>query len=168
MKMSNLTILLQKKFPLTKTGMICSTPFSIDIIFTNSDEHEYLLFYYMSNEGRTYGQTSYRNFNQHYNRQRRNVSGISQILCESWLCTKCSCSRSRTNYDTDVVVSVLSLVLTALLLVKFNWAGSFSTTTEAGTTLNYFAIVSMVIGYVVIPILVYYYANANKMEKTNG
>lgn len=75
---------------------------------------------------------------------------------------------AKKNYFTDVVVSVLSLVLTALLLVKFNWAGSFSTTTEAGTTLNYFAIVSMVIGYVVIPILVYYYANANKTEKTNG
>ena len=58
------------------------------------------------------------------------------------------------NFFTDVVVSVLSLALTVLLLVKFDWAGSFSITTETGTTLNCFAIVSMIIGYIIIPVLV--------------
>ena len=69
---------------------------------------------------------------------------------------------AKKNFTTDVVVSVLSLVLTALLLFKFNWAGSFSTTTETGTSLNYFAIVSMIIGYVIIPIFVYFYAKKQK------
>lgn len=72
------------------------------------------------------------------------------------------------NFFTDVVVSVLSLVLTGLLLIKFNWVGSFSTVAEDGTSsLNMFAIIAMIIGYVVIPIAVYFYAKSNA-EKVNG
>ena len=66
------------------------------------------------------------------------------------------------NFFTDVIVSIVSLVLTALLLIKFDWAGSFSTTTETGTVVNYFAVISMIIGYVVIPVLVYLYAKKQK------
>ncbi len=75
---------------------------------------------------------------------------------------------AKKNFITDVVVSVMALVLTVLLLIKFDWAGSFSTTTETGTTVNYFAVIAMLIGYIVIPVLVYIYANRNKSEKVNG
>ncbi|MBR2675074.1 MAG: APC family permease [Mogibacterium sp.] len=75
---------------------------------------------------------------------------------------------AKKNYITDVVVSVISLVLTVVLLVKFDWAGSFSTTTDAGTTLNYFAVIAMIIGYIIIPIFVYFYAKANATENANG
>ena len=70
------------------------------------------------------------------------------------------------NFFTDVIVSILSLLLTVLLLIKFNWKGSFSSTNAAGdTVLNYFAIVSMIIGYVIIPVFVYFYAKAHAGEK---
>ncbi len=72
---------------------------------------------------------------------------------------------AKKNFATDVVVSVISLVLTALLLFKFDWKGSFSTTTETGTSLNMFAIVAMLIGYVIIPVLVYFYAKAHTDKK---
>ena len=63
---------------------------------------------------------------------------------------------------------MLSLILTALLLIKFDWAGSFSTVDEAGvSSLNVFAVVAMIIGYVVIPVLVYFYAKKNT-EKVDG
>ena len=75
---------------------------------------------------------------------------------------------AKKNFFTDVVVSVLSLVLTALLLIKFDWVGSFSTVDEAGvSSLNVFAVVAMIIGYVVIPVLVYFYAKKNT-EKVDG
>ena len=75
---------------------------------------------------------------------------------------------AKKNFFTDVVVSVLSLILTALLLIKFDWAGSFSTVDEAGvSSLNVFAVVAMIIGYVVIPVLVYFYAKKNT-EKVDG
>ena len=69
---------------------------------------------------------------------------------------------AKKNFFTDVIVSIISLVLTALLLIKFDWAGSFSTSTETGTVVNYFAVISMIIGYVVIPVLVYLYAKKQK------
>lgn len=72
---------------------------------------------------------------------------------------------AKKNFATDVVVSVISLILTALLLFKFDWKGSFSTTTETGTSLNMFAIVAMLIGYVIIPVLVYFYAKAHTDKK---
>lgn len=72
---------------------------------------------------------------------------------------------AKKNFATDVVVSVISLVLTALLLFKFDWKRSFSTTTETGTSLNMFAIVAMLIGYVIIPVLVYFYAKAHTDKK---
>ena len=75
---------------------------------------------------------------------------------------------AKKSFFTDVVVSVLSLVLTALLLIKFDWVGSFSIVAEDGTSsLNMFAIIAMIIGYVIIPIAVYFYAKANA-EKVNG
>lgn len=72
---------------------------------------------------------------------------------------------AKKNFATDVVVSVISLILTALLLFKFDWKGSFSTTTETGTSLNMFAIVAMLIGYVIIPILVSFYAKTHTDKK---
>ncbi len=75
---------------------------------------------------------------------------------------------AKKNFITDVVVSILSLVLTVILLAKFNWVGSFSTTTDAGTSLNYFAVISMFIGYIIIPAFVHFYAKSKKSEKVNG
>lgn len=76
---------------------------------------------------------------------------------------------AKRNFFTDVVISGISLLLTVVLLVKFDWAGSFSTTSETGvTSLNYFAIIAMIIGYVVIPVLVHIYANKNRSEQING
>lgn len=62
----------------------------------------------------------------------------------------------------DVVIPVLALGLTVLLLSKFNWAGQFTTKTDAGVVPNTFAIVAMVLGYVVIPAVLMVW---NKIKK---
>ncbi len=59
------------------------------------------------------------------------------------------------SFLTDVVFSVLSLVLTLLLLVKFNWVGQFSKVVDGVSVANWYAITAMVLGYVVLPIFVY-------------
>ena len=61
------------------------------------------------------------------------------------------------NFFTDVIIPVLSVLLTVLLLVKFNWVKQFTINTDGVLTPNYLAIVSMIIGYVFIPLMVYIY-----------
>ena len=65
------------------------------------------------------------------------------------------------SFMMDVIVPIIALLLTVLLLVKFNWAQQFSTKLDDGTTtLNIKAVVSMVIGYVILPICLRIYMRA--------
>lgn len=58
------------------------------------------------------------------------------------------------NFITDVVISIVSLLLTVLLLVKFNWKGQFSIKNANGDmVLNMYAITAMVIGYIILPVV---------------
>ncbi|MDG3062394.1 MULTISPECIES: APC family permease [Lacticaseibacillus] len=59
---------------------------------------------------------------------------------------------ARPNVLTDMVCPAVSLILTVLLLIKFDWIGQF-TILDANNqhAPNYFAIVAMILGYVVIP-----------------
>ena len=67
------------------------------------------------------------------------------------------------NVITDVIIPIIGLFLTILLLVKFNWAQQFSTKLDDGTTtLNIKAVVSMVIGYVILPICLRIYMRGKK------
>lgn len=60
------------------------------------------------------------------------------------------------NWFTDVVCPAVSVVLTCLLLYKFNWKGQFSTTNADGVSqLNWYAITAMFIGYVVLPAVLF-------------
>lgn len=63
---------------------------------------------------------------------------------------------AKKNFVTDVVFPVISVVLTVLLLVKFNWKGQFSVKNEAGEMVaNWYAITAMFIGYVVLPLALF-------------
>ena len=66
------------------------------------------------------------------------------------------------NFILDVPVSLLSLVLTLLLLAKFKWAAQFSVTVDGVTKPNLYAIFAMILGYIVLPILVYLYRSSKK------
>lgn len=58
------------------------------------------------------------------------------------------------NVVVDVCIPILALTFTVLLLYKFSWAKQFTITLDSGeVVLNIFAIVAMVIGYVVLPIV---------------
>ncbi len=67
------------------------------------------------------------------------------------------------NFVTDVVFSIISLVLTVLLLWQFNWVGRFSITNAEGVKVaNWYAIIAMFIGYVVLPVVLMIYNKSNK------
>ena len=67
------------------------------------------------------------------------------------------------SFMMDVIVPIIALLLTVLLLVKFNWVQQFSTKLDDGTTtLNIKAVVSMVIGYVILPICLRIYMRGKK------
>lgn len=67
------------------------------------------------------------------------------------------------SFVMDVIIPIIALLLTVLLLVKFNWAQQFSNKLDDGTTtLNIKAVVSMVIGYVILPICLRIYMRGKK------
>ena len=67
------------------------------------------------------------------------------------------------NLITDVIIPIIGLFLTVLLLIKFNWAQQFSTKLDDGTTImNMKAIISMIIGYLVLPIVLRIYMRTKK------
>ena len=67
------------------------------------------------------------------------------------------------NLITDVIIPIIGLFLTVLLLIKFNWAQQFSTKLDDGTTtMNMKAIISMIIGYLVLPIVLRIYMRTKK------
>ena len=67
------------------------------------------------------------------------------------------------SFVMDVIIPIIALLLTVLLLVKFNWTQQFSNKLDDGTTtLNIKAVVSMVIGYVILPICLRIYMRGKK------
>lgn len=65
------------------------------------------------------------------------------------------------SFFTDVVIPVIGLILTILLLAKFNWVGQFTVKAADGTvTANLWAIAAMIIGYVIIPVAMLIYNNS--------
>lgn len=66
------------------------------------------------------------------------------------------------NMLSDVILPIISLILTFLLLYKFDWVGQFSKTIDGLVVPNYSAIYAMIIGYVVLPILLYIYQKFKK------
>ena len=67
------------------------------------------------------------------------------------------------NFITDVIIPIIGLFLTVLLLIKFNWAQQFSIKLDDGTTtINMKAIISMIIGYLVLPIVLRIYMRTKK------
>lgn len=59
------------------------------------------------------------------------------------------------NIVTDVIIPCIGLVLTAVLLAKFDWLGMFTLiNVHGGRSLNLFAILAMAIGYIIMPAVV--------------
>ena len=70
---------------------------------------------------------------------------------------------AKKNFFTDVFFPLLSVVLTVFLLVKFNWVAQFSLKTDSGEMVtNWYAISAMVIGYVVLPLVMFMFKKNEK------
>lgn len=73
------------------------------------------------------------------------------------------------NFVTDVLFPGFGFILTGLLLIKFDWVGQFTVTTAQGQIKpNLFAIIAMVVGYVVLPLILFlisrYHQNSEKAK----
>lgn len=66
------------------------------------------------------------------------------------------------NFFTDVIIPIIALLLTLVLLAKFSWIKQFTVDNNGVLAPNYLAIVSMFIGYVLVPLFVYFYNNKQK------
>lgn len=66
------------------------------------------------------------------------------------------------NFVTDVIIPIISVLLTVLLLAKFNWVGKFTVVNDGVRTPNVLAIISMIIGYIVLPFASQMYSKKNK------
>ena len=66
-------------------------------------------------------------------------------------------------FETVSTSTAFFLVPVALLLIKFNWVQQFSTKLDDGTTtINLKAVISMIIGYLILPIILRIYMRAKK------
>lgn len=66
----------------------------------------------------------------------------------------------------DVCIPVVAFLTSLFLLIKFDWVGQFSIQADDGgsSSLNYYAISSMIIGYIVLPLVLKIY-NDNYQSK---
>lgn len=70
------------------------------------------------------------------------------------------------NILLDVILPAISVFIAIVLLVKYNWVGQFTSTTNNITSINWLAIAAMVLGYVILPALlfIYKYKNTSSAE----
>lgn len=60
------------------------------------------------------------------------------------------------NWLTDVLLPFISVGLTGFLLIKFDWVGQFTLPDAAGKAhANWYAIIAMVIGYLILPAVLF-------------
>ena len=59
------------------------------------------------------------------------------------------------NFILDVPVSILAIALTIFLLSRFNWVGQFSLAKDGVVEPNIYAIVAMIFGYILFPIIAF-------------
>ncbi len=86
------------------------------------------------------------------------------VICFFMGKTKGEVLPANKNLLTDVVFPAISVLLTLLLLYKFNWKGQFSVKNAEGVSvLNWYAISAMLIGYVLLPALLFVYSRRKKV-----
>lgn len=70
---------------------------------------------------------------------------------------------AKKNLATDVIIPIIALALSILLLIKFNWVGQFSIKGADGLLhTNTKAIASMITGYVILPLIIYFTVKSDK------
>lgn len=70
------------------------------------------------------------------------------------------------NFITDVIFPLLGFILTGILLIKFNWIGQFTVTTSTGQIQpNIFAITAMIIGYIILPLVLFLISRFHQSSK---
>lgn len=70
-----------------------------------------------------------------------------------------SVSLGNRNFFLDVIIPILSILLVLLLLVKFDWYSQFTLVENGNRILNIYALLSMVVGLVILPIIFMIYQN---------
>lgn len=73
---------------------------------------------------------------------------------------------AKKSFVFDVIVPFFGCILTVILLYKFNWASQFTIVSKSGdVSLNTFAIVAMIIGYLVLPVGLMIWRNVKERKE---
>lgn len=78
------------------------------------------------------------------------------VVCFYYNRSKAPLIKTKKNYFTDVLIPILAFITSVFLLANFDWKAEFSIVEASGVTkLNWYAISAMLVGYVVVPIILY-------------
>lgn len=68
------------------------------------------------------------------------------------------------NFSLDVVISILAMLLTILLVVKFDWYHQFTFLENEVRVLNIYAVISMLMGFIILPVFALIYQSKQKQQ----
>lgn len=75
--------------------------------------------------------------------------------------------RNRTNHVSffaDVILFILSVVITLFLLMRYDWISEFSINRAGHLMPNWFAIFGMVFGFVILPLILFWLTRRERAE----
>lgn len=75
--------------------------------------------------------------------------------------------QAKKNFWTDVIVPILSIILVIFLLIEYNWKAQFGIFNTKGQIigLNWYAIVMMIFGFIILPIMMAIFAKIDNENK---
>lgn len=68
------------------------------------------------------------------------------------------------NFFTDVILPILSVVITLFLLMRYDWISEFSINRAGHLMPNWFAIFGMVFGFVILPLILFWLTRRERAE----
>ncbi len=69
------------------------------------------------------------------------------------------------HWGTDVLVPLVGLAITLFLLLKFDWVGQFTSVVNGEHQLNVLAVGAMIMGFVIMPVLLYWWNKKSLRSK---
>ena len=74
--------------------------------------------------------------------------------------------RNRINHKSfaDIILFILSVVITLFLLMRYDWISEFSINRAGHLMPNWFAIFGMVFGFVILPLILFWLTRRERAE----
>lgn len=74
---------------------------------------------------------------------------------------------ARKNYFTDVIMPVLAVIVTVVLLARYDWVSEFSLTQAGHLVPNWYAIFGMSFGFIILPAILFLLTRRERLANAN-